>query len=886
MSSVPDTLARTGSGGVVPGSRALLLERADERAFLSGELRAVVGSGRGCLVLITGEAGIGKTALVSGFCGQLERVRVLWGACDALLTPRPLGPMLDIAEQAGGRVAAAIDTGAGASELLAVVASELRRRSPSVLVLEDLHWGDGATFDLFRLLGRRVETLPALMVATYRDDELDRAHPLRVVLGELPPGAVRRLTLAPLSARAVAELATPHGVDPVGLHHRTGGNPFFVTEVLAAGGRVLPDTVRDAVLARASRLDDTARALLDAVAIVQPHAEMWLLEAVAPDELPAVERCIASGMLQSLGDGVAFRHEIARAAIEGVLPPDRALMLHRRAQRALVTPPHMRQDFARIAHHAEAAGDGDAVLRYAVAAGDQASAWGAHREAAAQYARALRFADRLPSERRAELLERRSYECYLTDAISDAIQAGRAALAEHRTRGDLVREGDAHRRLSRLAWHAGDNHTVETEGRLAIEQLEQRPEGRELAMAYSNMSQSRMLASDVAGARAWGERAIRLAERLDEPGILLHALANIGSAELRVGDTAGYAKLERSLAMARAAELEDDVLRAYVNLGADAMLLHDYLRGNRYFEEGIAYCRDRDLDRGLLYLIAWKAQSDLEQGRWEEATANAVSVLDRPGVDWATRMTALAVVGCLRARRGDPDPWGPLDEAAALASKSGELMRVGPVAVARAEARWLAGELDLVAVETDAALRLALAHESALDLGPLMLWRQRAGIALDPAAPRVDEPYRSELEGQSEAAAKLWEQLGCSYEAALARLHTNNEAAQRTAVTALQRLGARRAAARAARMLRAGGVRNVRQGPRAATRANPAGLTSRELEVLALAATGLRNAEIAERLVLSRRTVDSHMSAILRKLGVDTRTEAVVKASSVGIVGS
>jgi DNA-binding CsgD family transcriptional regulator len=884
VSSVSDPLARTGIVGAVRGASGPLLERAGELVLLSEELHAVAGSGRGRLVLVTGEAGIGKTALVSAFCARLAGVRVLSGACDALLTPRPLGPMVDIAEQAGGRLAAAIQTGAGPSELLAVVASELRRRSPSVVVLEDLHWGDGATFDLFRLLARRVETLPALVVVTYRNDELDREHPLRVALGDVSAGTMRRVALAPLSARAVAELASPHVVDAVRLHIRTGGNPFFVTEVLAAGGLVLPDTVRDAVLARASRLDDTARGLLEAVAIVQHHAEMWLLEALAPDQLPAVERCIASGMLHSVGDGVAFRHEIARAAIEGVLPPDRALTLHRRAQRALVAPPSGRQDFARIAHHAEAAGDVEAVLEFAVAAGAEASALGAHGEAAAQYARALRFADALSSERRAELFERRSYECYLIDAISEAIEARQAALAEHRARGDLRREGDAHSWLSRLAWYAGDSRTVEIEGRLAIKQLEQIPAGPELARAYSNMSSSRMLASDLAGAKAWGERAIGLAEELDEPEILVHALANIGSAELRVGNRAGYQKLERSLAMARASELQDDVLRAYVHLGADAMLLHDYARGNRYFEEAVNYCRDHDLDTGRLYLIAWKAQLDLEQGRWDQAGSEAASVLDRPGVDWATRMTALLVVGSLRARRGDPDPWGPLDEAAALAANSGELIRVASVAAARAEARWLAGELPMVAVETDAALRLALDHESALELGPVLLWRWRAGIAPGPARPQVDEPYRLELEGEATAAAELWEQLGCPYEAALTLLQSNDQAAQRTAVSALQQLGARRAAARAARMLRAGGVRNVRQGPRPATRANPAGLTARELEVLELAATGLRNGEIAQRLVLSRRTVDAHMSAILRKLDVNNRTEAVVKASSLGII--
>lgn len=202
-----------------------------------------------------------------------------------------------------------------------------------------------------------------------------------------------------------------------------------------------------------------------------------------------------------------------------MLPPDRVLALHRRALDALIAPPHGRPQPARIAHHAEAAGDADAVLRYAVAAGEQAAALGAHREAAAQFARALRFGDGLASAQRAELLERRSYECYLIDAIPDAIAARQAALSEHRDREDRRREGDAHRWLSRLEWFAGDNTTAEVHARAAVELLETLPPGRELAMAYSNMAQLRTMAYNVEQARRWGLRAIELAEQLGETEI-------------------------------------------------------------------------------------------------------------------------------------------------------------------------------------------------------------------------------------------------------------------------------------------------------------------------------------------------------------------------------
>jgi DNA-binding CsgD family transcriptional regulator len=242
------------------------------------------------------------------------------------------------------------------------------------------------------------------------------------------------------------------------------------------------------------------------------------------------------------------------------------------------------------------------------------------------------------------------------------------------------------------------------------------------------------------------------------------------------------------------------------------------------------------------------------------------------------------VVGRLRARRGDPDPWSPLDEALALARRTGELQRLSAAVGARAEARWLAGETREIDGETAATLALALEVRDGWALGELHLWRRRAGLVDDIDLDAVAEPYRLELEGACEAAADRWAAIGCPYEAALAHGHADAQAAQRRGLAELQRLGARPAANRVARALRERGVRDVRRGPRAATRENPAGMTARELEVLALVAEGLRNAEIAERLFLSEKTVGHHVSAILRKLDVRTRSQAGAAAVRLGVV--
>ena len=373
-----------------------LLERSGELSTLGESLRAVQSSSRGRVVLVGGEAGVGKTALLRRFCEEhRESARILWGGCDPLFTPRPLGPLLVVAEGVGGELEEVVSSGEP-HEVVAALMRELPARAPTVFVLEDVHWADEATLDVLRLLARRVERVPALIVATYRDDELDRAHPLRLVVGELATSqTVARLKLAPLSPAAVAQLAEPHTVDADELYRKTAGNPFFVVEALAVHAEEIPDTVRDAVFARAARLGPTARQLLEAVAVVPPQAELWLLEALAGAPIDGLDECLTSGMLTSEPAGVAFRHELARRAVEESIAPNRRVDLHRLALASLADPSVGTRDLARLAHHAEAAGDADAVLRFAPAAAARATSLGAHREAAAQYARALRFGDRL-----------------------------------------------------------------------------------------------------------------------------------------------------------------------------------------------------------------------------------------------------------------------------------------------------------------------------------------------------------------------------------------------------------------------------------------------------------------------------------------------------------
>ena len=863
----------------VPGQLSELLERAGALESLGDSLRTVERSSRGRVVLVSGGAGIGKTALLRRFCEDSRpTARILWGNSDPLFTPRPLGPLIVVAESTGGAFEEVVRSRALPHEVVAALGRELRGPTASVLVLEDVHWADEATLDVIRLLVRRMESVPTLVIASYRDDELDGTDAFRRVLGELATNTgVRRVRLAPLSPTAVARLAEPHRVDADRLYEKTGGTPFFVVEALAASGEEIPATVRDAVLARAALLSPAARAVLDAVAVVPQRVELWLLEAMV-EELDGLDEGLAGGMLTSEPGGVAFRHELARLAIEESVGPGRKLGLHRRALAALCGRSGGVADLARAAHHAEAAGDVEAVLRFASAAAAEAASMGAHREAAAQYGRALRFGDGLALVRRAELCELRSRECYLTDHSDEAIEAIERALSLRRMLGDKLAEGNALRWLSQILWCPGRTGEAERAALHAVAILEAGPQGRELAMAYANLAATCVASARIEESIAWARRALELAERLGDTETAVHALSTIGLGES--GET-GTTRLLQALERAQQAELPEQAGKAFSLLALMAVGSHRQAAASRYIAAGIDYCSDNGQELYRLYLLAYRSRLELDQGRWSDAADSATAVLRIPRTSTTPRITALVVLGLVRARRGDPGHRAALEEAWALAEPTGELPRLGPVAAARAEAAWLQGDRHAVDLATAAALPLALERSSKRHLHQLGLWRWRAGLDTDTPA-GLAKPYERPLAGDSERTARRWSELGCPYEAALALADDDEETLLRRALEELQRLEARPAAAIIARRLRERGARAVPRGPRPTTAQNPYNLTRRQLEVLALVTAGLRNPQIADKLVLSVRTVEHHVEAILTKLGVSTRIEICEMVTNLG----
>jgi DNA-binding CsgD family transcriptional regulator/tetratricopeptide (TPR) repeat protein len=756
------------------------------------------------------------------------------------------------------------------------------RASTHVFVVEDVHWADDATLDLLRYLGRRLDSTRSLVVATYRDDEVGPRHPLQVVLGDLATAeAVRRVKLESLSAEAVRTLSAGSGLDPRELHQRTGGNPFFVTEVLAAGGVSLSPSLRDAILARAARLTLSGRRALEAAAVLGPRFSPALLAEVDDVDDTSFEECLGTGVLIRDAGLVAFRHELSRDAVLETIPPARAAELHRRALAARRRAGGDADSLPTLAHHAEAAGDGDAVLHLAPRAARRAAELRSHREAAAQYERALRWAGALPASEQARLYEARSYECYLTNQFPEAFAARQRALALWREVGDAAKVGDSHRWLSRLCWFLGRKEDAESQARESLVVLEALEPGVPLAWAYANLAQVHMLAARVKEAEDWGNRAIALAEQLGEREVLCHALNSVGTARWRLEtDDASAALVERSLALALELGLDDQLARAYANLGTRYVAIRKLGAARRYLQAGVEHAIECDLETSRLYLLGWLGVCEFWEGRYEQAVGLADELLKHPRLLGPSRIQPLLVLGRVRARQGAPGAWEVLDDAQALAAGTGELQRIGPVGAARAEAAWLTGELARARDEVRPAFEMAVRERHHWMIGELGFWLSRAEGVPDPPA-YVAPPYALQMQGQARAAAECWRAIGAPYEMAMALADLDDEDALREAHDTFERLGAVPMADRVRHGLRARGARNLTSRRRASTRANPLGLTVRELEVLRLVADGLRNSEIAGRLFVSARTVDHHVSSLLAKLGARTRSEAAVRAAEV-----
>ncbi len=855
-----------------------LLERDDDLATLVAAVDAAA-DGAGSVVLVAGEAGSGKTALVrSWLASERARANVLVGWCDDLSTARAHAPFHDVARTADGlgRALASGDAGPIFDAVLDLVMDPLR---PSVLVLEDVHWADDATLDVVRQLARRIVDTPAVLALTYRDDEVGPAHPLVRVLGRMVDVPVHRVRPAPLTDDAVAMLGAGRDVDVQAVLSATSGNAFLVTEVLAHEGAGLPASIRDAVLGRVARLDASSRDLVHTLAVVPGAVDLALVDRLTADPV-ALAEAERHGVLVVLGGRCRFRHELLRrAVVDGLGPADRRLR-HRRVLAAVLAaedwapgdPVQGVADPARLVHFAAGAGDVDVLVALGPHAAAVAHDAGAH-EIADQIQRAvLDHAHRLDDDARARLDHERAWTLYSLGRLDEAIEAADVAVQRHERLGDGRGTARALVTAARMAYMANDAGAAAARVAEAVRRA--RDEGDEEVLAEATVAAATQaaLVGEV-GALAVADRAVarsRAVGRLDLESLahnyrgvaLLHESGRISEA---------VAELELACELGRRSGSGEAHARAVLNL----LEAHALTRGPRA-DEWLATAREmddgsRDLDGFRANVELVDANLRIDRGEWDEAArlleaarddGLAVGVL---AVAWSLWRARLAV------RRGEDDAGELLATAGAATTGAGAQQFAGWMLASRLEHAWLHGH------QVDVA---AVAHEvRSLRPGPgwageVAVAARRVGVAAEDLPTVAEGPWAPGAVADHAAAVVRLGDAGLPYDAALAAIERGRESDLRGAIDVLDRLGAMPAAALARGRLAALGVASVPRGPNRATRANPAGLTPRQLDVLELLVQGHSNAEIADRLVLSVRTVEDHVSGVLARLGVSSRDEA------------
>ena len=849
------------------------------RALDDYAVDAAAGSGR--FVLLSGEAGVGKTALLEAFREQRGDLRWWWSACDGSFTPRPLSPLFEIAFGVGGRMLALCAEDADRRELFAAFLEALDDPdTPTVLVVEDLHWADDATLDWLLYLSRRIATTRALVVVSYRDDGPNDVAVLRPVIGQVAThGGTRRLSLPPLSPETVRRMAEDHGRDADQLRTLTGGVPFYVREVLSAAPGEVPRTIEDVVAARMTRLSPGARRILAAAAVLGHPTGASLLAAVAESDdgeaAAALDECVDSGTLVGGPDVYRFRHELTRLAVERAIPARQASRLHGSALAVLRA--EASDDHARLAHHAEAAGAAAEALGHATLAAGDAVALRSNREAAAQFRRALRFADGSDPAGVAALHEGLATVSALTDHWEESAVERAEALALRRRLGDPEKISENLRGLARCLWRLCRGEESQAAAHEAVALMADQPASEEKAWAHAFYAA--LIAESHPGAQALraAREGLRQAEAAGCAKAVAYSLNTIGLVQISAGGE-GFGDIARSLELALEHDLDDEAGRGYANLYQAAVDRFRFAEYGRFFTEGMAWCHEHDTATYGICLRGSHAAALLRTGRLGETTVLVEETL-RETVSPVNRLHLLIPLAAARLLRGDPGADAVVEQAWRLAAATGErgwLLRMAGLA---AEAAWLDGRADPLDERVLDVAASRAGDEDAWLRAELVVWLDRLGLSC-PRPARLPAPYALELNGDHEAAARWWREAGCPFEQAVALTRASRPGHLAEALQLVTSIGAEQAAARVRRMMRDAGERAVPRGARPTTRANPHGLTAREVEVLALLRDGLSNARIARRLYISERTVHHHVSAVLAKLGMSSRTDVRSLAQS------
>lgn len=847
----------------------MILERERELASLCAVLDEVALAG-GRVALVRGEAGIGKSALMHRFSQRVRgRAQVLMGSCDDLLTPQPFAPFWDVARESPGiarELSRGGDRRAVMEALLKLLSGELR---PTVLIIEDTQWADEATLDTIKFLGRRVARTNGVLLLTFRDGEVDLDHPLRQVVGDLPPQNVVRIQLQPLSAGAIAEMIGDESFSVGEVLALTGGNPLFVREVLASGIDGVPSSIRDSVLARASRVSPTALRLLRLVSVVPGGVDRSLLGRLLEPSARDLSGCAKQELLEVHDEMVSFRHELQRRAIEDSLTAEERRELNQLVLDALGDI----EDPTRLVHHAREAGDLTALVTYGPRAARAAMAIGSQREAVKHFRMLEHDMARFePAERAALLEDWARAEAYLGDERT--VQLVSDAIALRRTLGDE----EALARTLTFAVSAYERSGLVDEATgcadEAVSILAAGPPSAGLAAALTQQGWLCFMRGndDPRAAQLTGE-AIRISEEVDNELAAVRAMIWNGAIAHNMGDREGFPLVEEAHDRAARGGYDYEEAMALVNLAGMSADIREIARAAdlvRRARDTAARFEIRALE---MFAQAMQAEILLWQGAWEQAEDTATVALDGPPHSAAV---AWRILGQLQTRRGRSEAGAILDRVWSFAEQSRELQQVDPTAAVLAEHAWLTEDRDERTIA-----RISSTVQRSLDSGPpwpsgaLAFWAWKLGL-LDAVPDHTPPYYRAIIEGRPEDAAAFWHSRGVPYEEAVALMH-GQEADKLRAIEILEGLGASAAADRVRADMREQGL-PVPRGRAASTRSHAAGLTARQAEVLALVVDGLSNPEIADRLFISHRTVENHVSALLMKLDVPDRHAAAETA--------
>ncbi|MCV7223986.1 helix-turn-helix transcriptional regulator [Mycolicibacterium elephantis] len=859
-----------------------LIERDRELAELAATADQA-RAGAGGVAIVCGESGAGKTSFVDEFIRSWPAdEKVLLAGCDPLSTPRPFGPIHDLADQFEPRTRELLRDGDRPYDIYSAVFEELVTR-PSVLVIDDLHWADQATIDFLRFVLRRVRRTHSVVVGTVRDDEIDNTHPMRALLGDVARATnARSLALPPLSLAAVTDLVGDRPLDPVWLHRITGGNAFFVVEMLDQADTDLPTTVRDAILSRTVGLDVPEWDLLYLLACATGPIPDALLAHLGVT-MEALRSLDQGKLIKRTERGITFSHDLCRLAVSSVIPPGAEPNLHRRMIRAYEAT--ALGDPAVLTHHALGVGEPERIRAAASDAGRAAARSGAHTQAAEFYRTALEHGGPMPAEDEVELLELLADESFLTDRLADAITVRQRALQLRQRLGPPAAVSANHNALATYHWcdgnrSAADHYAQQAMAALAGELAPGCHTERALAgRALVTQALIAVMSGDLERTAQLVSQATEFSADDDHPALAVWLRIVDGYRSAFSGDSDGRAAV--LTAIESAAEDMDDI-RAHTYAGLLYLdVEHRRLdQAAELLEVSLSLSVERDVPLARSWQLGERARLELLTGDWDDALTDADNALATQSGELA-RAWPVSVRALISLRR-DASGAEDVDEQWRLAQRLSEPIRLLAAAAVIAEWAWVTGTAD----ERLAACRALLDDGPQVGVewsrGELAMWLHRLGLGVKPDG--IASPYRLLLAGAHEAAAEEFSSRSMPYEAALALTDSDDPDLARRGLDALDRLGADAVAAKIRGRLRARGVAVVPARRRSTTLANTAGLTARQVDVLRLLGDGLTNAELAERLYLSVKTIDKHVSAILDKLAVTNRRDAVRRAREAGIL--